>query len=184
MEFAKLALQEHVSVDKLISFHYFEYASGYAFDGEEHDFWEFLYVDKGETEVRADDRIYELKQGQLIFHKPNEFHTVRVHEQHKPPNLVVISFECPSPAMAMLEDRVFALEDKEKKLLSVIVKEGYQCFAPPFDDPSSHTLIRQENAPFAGEQLIKAYLEVLLISLIRLIKHPDSLFGKTGTPFS
>ena len=30
-------------------------SSNYYFEGERHDFWEFLYVDKGELDVRAGD---------------------------------------------------------------------------------------------------------------------------------
>ena len=70
----------------------------YSFPGESHDFWEFLCVDKGEVEITADNRAYTLKKGEIIFHKPNEFHTVRANGKIAP-NLVVISFDCTSPCM-------------------------------------------------------------------------------------
>ncbi|MFC5531445.1 helix-turn-helix transcriptional regulator [Cohnella yongneupensis] len=167
MEFVRTALAESLKVDQLISFHYFEYANGFVFDGEQHDFWELLYVDKGSVEVRADDRTYELKQGHMIFHKPDEFHTVRVQPHHKPPNLVVISFECASPGMNALQDLVLTLSDADRHWLSLAVQEGFRAFAPPFDDPSEHRLIRNPEAPFGSEQLMRSYLEILLISLVR-----------------
>lgn len=167
MEFARLSLKQALSVDKLISFHYFEYPKGYVFEGERHDFWEFLYVDKGEVEVRADDRTWELAQGTVIFHKPGEFHTVRVGERHKPPNLIVISFECRSPYMSRFENKVIALGSRERGLLSLILQEGFHAFRPPFDNPALHRLTRNPDAPFAGEQALKSYLELLLIGLIR-----------------
>ena len=40
-------------IQQVVSVHYFEYSSNYAFVGEQHDFWEFLYVDKGEVSVRT-----------------------------------------------------------------------------------------------------------------------------------
>jgi AraC-like DNA-binding protein len=167
MEFARLSLRETFSIKKLISFHYFEYAQGFSFEGEQHDFWEFLYVDKGEVEVRADDRTLELTQGTIIFHKPGEFHTVRVGKHHKPPNLIVISFECRSPYMARFENKIMALGNRERNLLSLIVQEGFQAFLPPFDDPLVHRLSRNPNALFASEQVMKSYLEILLIHLVR-----------------
>jgi len=167
MHFPRTTLQPVITVDNLISFHYFEYAKGYVFDGEQHDFWEFLYVDKGEVEVKADDRTLELKQGQIIFHKPHEFHTVHVKEHHTPPNLIVISFDCGSAAMKACANRWMTLDGHARNLLSQLLQEGFQSFEPPFDDPSVHRLQRRADAPFGSEQLVKAYLEVLLISLVR-----------------
>lgn len=177
-DFVRLTLQEILNVDKLISFHYFEYTKGFVFDGEQHDFWELLYVDKGGVEVRADERVVELKQGMIIMHKPGEFHTVRVKDHHKPPNLIVISFECSSPHMTALENVVMLLGSREQKLLSLLMQEGFQAFEPPFDVPSSHELTRNSAAPFASEQATKAYLEILLIQLIRQLE-AESVDGHT-----
>ncbi|MGN0492964.1 MAG: cupin domain-containing protein, partial [Acutalibacteraceae bacterium] len=44
------------------------------FAGESHDFWEAVFVSKGEITATADERIYKLSQGMLLFHKPMEFH--------------------------------------------------------------------------------------------------------------
>lgn len=167
MDFPRIYLQESLSIEALISFHYFEYAKGFVFDGEQHDFWEILYVDKGEVEVRADDVVHTLKQGNMIFHKPEEFHTVHVRQTHKPPNLIVIAFACHSAAMIQLENKVVALGDRERNMLSSIIQEGFQAFLPPFDSPSVHLLERNPTALFGSEQLIKSYLEFLLITLIR-----------------
>ena len=34
-----------------------------AYEGEQHNFWEFLYVDKGELHVRAGNRELTMKRG-------------------------------------------------------------------------------------------------------------------------
>ncbi|NQX71422.1 helix-turn-helix transcriptional regulator [Paenibacillus alba] len=173
MKFPRLQLQESLIIQNLISFHYFEYAKGYVFEGEQHDFWELLYVDKGEVEVRADDQVHTLRQGNMIFHKPEEFHTVSVKHEHKPPNLIVISFECISPAMSHFENKIIALGDRERNMLSLIIQEGFQAFLPPFDQSAVHHLARNPSAPFGSEQVIKSNLELLLITLIR---HQDQSF--------
>jgi len=167
MKFNRTPLPPSISVDQLISFHYFEYASGFVFDGEHHDFWEFLYVDKGQVQVQADKKTFELRQGHIIFHRPDEFHTVRVLPQHKPPNLIVISFDCVSPSMAHFRNKVLMLGDHDRLYLSQALQEGFRVFSPPYDNHADHTLVRQPNAPFGGEQLIKMHLEMLLISLVR-----------------
>lgn len=174
MNFVRTMLTPSVSVEQLISFHYFEYANGFVFEGEHHDFWELLYVDKGSVEVRADDRTHELTQGHIIFHKPDEFHTVQVKSHHKPPNLIVISFDCASPGIAALADRVLMLRDLDRQWLTLVVQEGIRAFRPPFDDPSEHRLERNPDAPFGSEQLMRAYLEILLVSLIRQCRDAEA----------
>ena len=87
------ALRRDIAVPAVVTVHYFEYARDYVFEGEKHDFWELLYVDKGEVEVMADDTGYCLKQGEMIFHKPGEFHNVFANGLVAP-NLVVVAFVC------------------------------------------------------------------------------------------
>ncbi|MCZ8518265.1 MULTISPECIES: helix-turn-helix transcriptional regulator [Paenibacillus] len=130
-------------------------------------------------EVQADDRTLELRQGQMIFHKPDEFHSVRVQKHHKPPNLIVIAFECASPAMAYFRDRTMSVTDRERDLFSLLLTEGTRAFLPPWGDPAVHTLVLRPEAPFGSEQAMKAYLELLLISLIRLGSRSD---GTTRAP--
>ena len=51
----------------------------FSFTGESHDFWELVYADKGDVTVFADDKSFVLEQGNVIFHKPNEWHNVRAN---------------------------------------------------------------------------------------------------------
>ena len=45
-----------INIGKIYSIHYFEYMSDFSFEGESHDFWEFICVDKGEVEVTGGDK--------------------------------------------------------------------------------------------------------------------------------
>ena len=166
MEFVKVRLKDEFTVRKLVSLHYFEYANDFVFEGERHDFWEFLYVDKGEVEVMADTEGYKLKQGDIIFHKPDEFHSVWANKKIAP-NLVVVAFECKSGAMANFEKKIFNLDNQDRNLLAGIVGEGYKAFLPPLDMPRVNTLRKRPDASFASEQLIRIYLETLLIHLVQ-----------------
>lgn len=138
--------------------HYFEYASNYCYEGEQHDFWEFLYVDKGELHVRAGSRELTMKRGQVIFHEPGEFHSLRANGVVAP-NLVVMSFVCRSPAMARFAGRVLAIGDAEREYLARIIKEAAEAFSTPLNDPYTKQLLRAPHAPFGAEQLIGASLE-------------------------
>jgi len=54
MSYQFTELKEELIIKKIVSLHYFEYMSDFTFPGESHNFWEFLYVDKGELQVTAD----------------------------------------------------------------------------------------------------------------------------------
>lgn len=155
-------LEQTIVIEQMITMFYFEFGTNYVFPGEYHNFWEILYVDRGELEVRADDVVHNLKQGMMIFHKPNEYH--RFHATRgKAPNLIVLTFECHSPAMLRFSDKVFSLEREEYNLLAEIIKEGRNAFQFPFDCP----LVRRPGAALGSEQLIKCFLEAFLIRLLR-----------------
>jgi AraC-like DNA-binding protein len=166
MGHTKFALKELFKIHYLYSLHYFEFAKDFVFKGEKHNFWEILYVDKGEVEVLADKKGYNLHQGDMIFHKPNEFHSVWANKVIAP-NLVVISFECLSPEIKYFENKLFSLSGSERNMMALIIKEGISSFAPPLNHPSVNRLVENKNAPKGSQQLIKINLELLLISIYR-----------------
>jgi AraC-like DNA-binding protein len=166
MEYVKTTLRDELTVKKIVTVHYFEYARNYVFEGESHDFWEFLVVDKGEVEVMAGTNGYRLKQGEIIFHKPKEFHNVWANGVVAP-NLVVVAFECNSPAMRYFENKILAIGDAEKNLLAQMIREARSAFSSRLDDPSLKKLERNPDSPVGCEQFIRIYLEQMLLGMIR-----------------
>lgn len=111
-KFQSTTLKKEIAIDKIFTIHYFEYQSDFYFEGETHNFWEFLYVDKGEVCVTADTTQFFLKRGDIIFHKPNEFHNLRAYG-NTAPNLVVISFSSTSPAMQFFNNKLLKCGETE-----------------------------------------------------------------------
>lgn len=159
-------LHREITVDAVVTVHYFEHAKDYMFEGEKHDFWELVYVDKGRLEAVADDQVFELEQGQIIFHKPNEFHNLYANGIIAP-NVVIVTFTCKSPAMSYFENKVTYVTARERELLARIIEEGRRAFDGPLGDPYTLQMPRNPEAPFGSEQLITLYLETLLIDMIR-----------------
>ncbi|MEZ3505397.1 MAG: AraC family transcriptional regulator [Lachnospiraceae bacterium] len=173
MSYKSVSLQDVISIHEIYSIHYFEYMCDFSFPGESHDFWEFLCVDKGEVNVLAGEKFHALKKGDIIFHKPNEFHDVNSNGLIAP-NLVVMSFSCDSPVMSFFEEKVLQISEPERLLLAQIIQEAKYVFEGRMDDPYQEELLRSEKPRFAGEQLIRLYLEQLLIQLIRrYMARPD-----------
>lgn len=162
MDFQRLKLRSEVSIDQIITIFYHELGKHYSFHGESHNFWEMLYVDKGELEVWGDDRHYRTGQGTVIFHKPNEFHKFDVRN-NQAPNVIVLTFDCDSAAMKRFEHAIVRLHDEERNLLANLIKEAKAAFEFPFRYP----LVRRADAPLGAEQMVKLYLETLLVLLLR-----------------
>lgn len=166
MNYEAVRIARALTVDEIVSIHYFEYANNYFFEGEQHNFWEFVYVDKGEVTVRAGEQMLHLTKGQIVFHKPNEFHAISANGVVAP-NLVVVSFVCQDEGMRFFENRVLMADDSARALLSRIVEEGRAAFSTPLGDPLTPRLERRGQAPFGAEQLIAASIEQLLIHFVR-----------------
>jgi AraC-like DNA-binding protein len=163
----RYVLGEELAIRKLVTFYYREMPRWFYTSGEKHDFWEFVYVDNGELEVFTDSGRHHLSQGDMIFYKPNLFHGGKAFNSTAP-NLIILSFECNAPCMAFFEDKSFRLHENERLLLSRIVQEGLQSFDPPINSPHlAGCPSKRDGAAFGGDQLIRNYLEILLIELIR-----------------
>ena len=174
--YIKTNLPSVINVSKIVTIHYYEFDKNFVFEGEHHDFWELVYIDKGQVEISTGDRVHTLSQGELIFHRPNEFHAIKA--LNSSPNFFVISFVCTSPAMAYFEGFHTVLDKTLKPFLSSIMHESEKTFEIPKNDPNLKKLTKKENAALGGEQLIKLYLEELLIHLTRSIAE-----RKNGTLF-
>ena len=163
--YVKTDLKSIVTVSKIVTIHYYEFDKSFIFEGEKHDFWELVYVDKGKVCIHQDEDPITLKQGEIAFHRPDEFHSIRSFDSA--PNVFVLSFVCDSPAMKYLERYHTVLEQSLKGFISSIIKEAKKTYILPMNDPFLEKLVKREDAPIGGEQLIKLYLEQLLIYLVR-----------------
>ena len=163
--YIKTQLKTIINVSKIVTIHYYEFDKTFDFKGEKHDFWEMVYVDKGQVEVQSEKETIILKQGEIIFHKPNEFHAIKAHESS--PNFFVISFVCSSPSMKYFEKHHTVLNKTLKPFISSLISESESTYVIPKNDTQLKKLDKKEQAVIGGEQLIKTYLEQLLILLIR-----------------
>lgn len=163
--FNPIKLQSTFSISKLYSFYYFHFAEGHVFPGERHDFWELVYVDHGELEIGTDTNTFLLRQGQITFHQPNEFHHFTIRSPKS--SLMVFGFECLSPAMRRLSQRNFTLNIQEKSLLMRLLQEGEKCFGETLDSAYIDTLEPRKDAPPACQQMLRLFIEQLLIFLLR-----------------
>ena len=141
MYYQPLTPRRPLQVREIYTVHYFEYTSACSFPGESHDFWELLYVDRGELQVTAGEQTCRLGRGRLIFHAPGEFHALSA--VGVAPDLVVVSFRCDSPEMAFFQGLTAEAGEEERTLLARIVAESGAAFSTPLGDPYAAVLARQ-----------------------------------------
>lgn len=171
MSYNGVNLKSSISIGKIYSVHYFEYMNDFSFEGEAHNFWEFVCVDKGEVGVTAGKNFTVLKRRDIVFHQPNEFHNVKATGTIAP-NLVVISFDCRDKAMNFFRRGIFKIDDLEQNLLANIIREARQCFDCRLDDPYLENMPQKKSLLFGSEQMIINYLEHFLIHMIRRYSAP------------
>jgi len=165
--FTRIPLEKVINIDNIITLFYLEASKDFAHDGERHDFWEMVYIDKGEMVCVAEQNRFVLKSGEMTFHKPNELHSL-AGNCSTAPNVSILTFECKSRAMRYFEGKIFRLDSTEKALLAALFEEGLSCYQLINDrDPLSQNLKKRENAPFGSSQMTKNLLEAFLIKLCR-----------------
>lgn len=166
-------------VDEIDTIHYFELDKNFQSRGESHDCWEFVYVDKGVVIADADGVRHVLRQGDGIFHKPDEYHTHSANGVVAP-NIFIISFVCKSPSMAYFQDRVLRIPEKLRHLIASILTESHNTFEMPFNDVYLRKMEVKPDGVIGGLQMIRTYLEQFLILLLRSESKHQTTIIRTG----
>lgn len=164
MAYVSTPLAKELVIDSIVTIHYFEYPCDFIFHGESHDFWEFLYVDRGRICVQAGGESHTLGPGEVIFHEPCEFHAFQSTGE-RPPNLVVMSFLSDSPFLDYFRHGVFRLTPNERVIISRIIAAALDCFSTPLNVPSIEKVELRADRLAGSPQLISLYLEQFLLTI-------------------
>ncbi len=165
MEYNPIPLKNTLHIDKLFTIHYFSYAKDFIFTGEKHDFWEMAYIDNGDVGVVADGIGYTLRQGEAIFHKPNEYHSIWSNGKYA--HVLILSFSSKSRTMSFFKNKILKLDAEDKRLLGMIIAEAREAFAEPLDIVDLPQMTLRRDGALGAAQLTRLYIEAFLIGLAR-----------------
>lgn len=166
MKYVPTVMKRELSVDSIISIHYFEYTPDFFFPGESHGCWELVYCDKGELIAFAGGDRQVLSEGQAYLHPPHQFH--RVETQGGSANSVIIAFESGCEALYGISDKILNTDRHTVEALFSILREARVSFENQPGKVYDPQLKRKKSSElFASEQVIQIYTELLLIDLIR-----------------
>ncbi len=159
-------LTNSVTVKEIYTIHYFEYYRDYSFSGESHDFWEFLFIDKGEINATLCGELRLFKAGQAVLYKPEEFHSLQANGVSAP-NTVVISFASDCEELYKLTGSVIEINSFMKIIIAEIIDEARSSFTSDLGDPCYTKLEMSPNVVYGSLQIIRIGIERMMINLIR-----------------
>ncbi|MBE6567850.1 MAG: AraC family transcriptional regulator [Ruminococcaceae bacterium] len=162
----KHKVENLINISKIVTVHYFEFDPHFRTRGESHDFWELVYAVRNPVLCTANGERILLEEGEVLFHKPNEFHTLAADGAH-PPDVFIISFECKSEAIRFFENRHLKLDRELRKYVYSIIDESKNTFDLPVSSPDVRKMPLAKSDSLGGLQLIKNLTEILLIQLMR-----------------
>ena len=108
-------VKEQIKITSMYSLFESDRKNGYSFEGESHNFWECVYIEKGGIRVSADERIYSMTENDIIFHKPLELHKFDVQTDSR---LFIFSFSAHGSLMNFFRDKVFSLNERQKNTVN------------------------------------------------------------------
>ena len=120
-EFTVKKIERAVTLEAVVAAFDVIRPKNFYFAGEMHDFWEMVYAADGVATATADERVYTLTRGNLLFHKPMEFHRVW-YSANTAPHLLLISFKAAGIAMRQLEKGFYRLNGYQAARLAEIEK--------------------------------------------------------------
>ena len=106
----------------------FNWDDSFVFSGETHISWEIVYVVSGCVCVTEDEKLYNLREGDMIIHAPMEFHTIQSAENTNP-NVYVITSIVEGELPRNLTDGVFGLSQNEQKEYKEIYSRIFEFFS-------------------------------------------------------
>jgi AraC-like DNA-binding protein len=159
-------VKKEIQIDGFFTVYYFEHGKDFYHAPEQHDYWEMVYVDRGRIVTVTDGIGSVLEEGWAIFHEPNDVHA-HVSNHRDANNMFVVTFRCDSPAMEFFRKKTFQFNKESKKLLHLFMQEAANAVGEIQHDYATRQPLDFSGQVVGSSQLMAAYLEELLIKLIR-----------------
>ena len=116
MDWEKYEVKNQIEISAFYSLFEKHLPSDWNFEGEAHNFWECVYVIKGDVYASGDGRVYNLKSGEMIFHEPMEFHKLWIDNENGS-DVLIFSFSASGKLLDSFRDKVFHRSDSEREII-------------------------------------------------------------------
>lgn len=157
--YVKYEVKRMVEIKKLVTFANDSFSADYYFPGESHNFWEMVFVLSGKVGITADKNVHSVERGNVIIHKPNEFHSIW-SEGGTLPEVVILSFDAKS--MPVPDSTVYILNDNNMEKIKQITEDARAIFSYKYETYEPAEVIE-------GKEYDASYLILSLECLIHEI---------------
>ena len=166
--FQGIPLSRMLQVTGLVSAFQYTFPADFQNPGERHDGWEFVYVKEGSLRIHAEDAVYLLKAGELVCHKPMEFHALQPAQD--PTTAVILCFHCQGQAMSLFHNKILTVSHRQKLYFRDLVDYSKSFLLPkdPLQITQDGGMLPAPQATAAQAQCIQNTLELLLLSLMEV----------------
>ncbi len=164
-KYYKHKVEDLVHVSKIVTVHYFELPPTWRSVGESHDFWELIYIDKGRITCNVDGEDVSLEEGEILFHKPLEYHIHMTGEAGA--SMFIVSFVSKSEAIHFFENKRMRLDRDLLKFIYMLIEESRLVFSLRDTNHQTKKMPFLSHPALGGLQAITNILEILLINLMR-----------------
>lgn len=120
MDWIPYSVKEQIQISEFYSMFKRDCDKTYVFPGETHNFWECVYVMTGSICVSADERVYNMNAGEIIFHKPYELHKFYI-TGGKNAELFIFSYSAIGELCSYFCDKVFYLSENQQKIIENLI---------------------------------------------------------------
>lgn len=142
-----------------------QFRAPYYFRGEFHPFWEMVYVTEGKLFAASEEKIFCMQKGDVIFHKPMEFHRLWSTEDSDI-NALIIGFSATGEGMDVLSGGAFVLAEAQQKELLDILSYLQEHFS---DEDRFLKSMKKNYAELSAEiQTFVNRFEIFLLSLTQI----------------
>lgn len=167
MERQPVKLRRDMTVTGIYSVHYIEMSKTDIFLGEQHDYWEVLYVDRNNLQVTLDDETFDAVAGDLIMIAPGQFHAFACDKIHAA-NVMLVAFECKSPKIEYL--RGMRCSRFSDTIMRYVLQNCRNNFERVLSDPHEHTIVCKPNA-WPG---VETFLSIAMTEMLATVwNHKD-----------
>lgn len=158
-------IEKEIRVFGLFSAFRHTFQKDFRYNGEKHAGWEFVFVESGQMSALANDEKYIIKSGEMICHKPMEFHNLNPY--HSDATAIIFCFHCDDEKMQFFENKILAVNQRQRLYLTDIVThaEAYFEEKDPLTIAKDGFMNKKANAAALHLQFIQNSIELLLLSL-------------------
>lgn len=156
-------IKKAIEIESLVSLFDAHYRGSFNFPGEFHPFWELVYVKDGLVNVSGDEKIYLLQKGDIIFHKPMEFHRIWSADGNDI-RVFISAFRAGGTAISKLEELATPLTTKQTEIIEKLTEFTKKHF-PEEHGQFHQTMFEHWSDESESIQTVINLMEILLLSV-------------------